>query len=237
MNTVKTHLIHDRSHRGHTEMGWLNSFHTFSFGGFQDPNRMGFRSLRVINEDRVVPGAEFATHGHRDMEIISYVLEGALEHKDSMGNGSVIRPGDVQIMSAGTGIQHSEFNPSEIDPVHFLQIWTIPNQMQLNPRYEQRTFAPEERHNQLRLVVSPDGRNGSAVVYQDVELSVADLEPGVEIAYAVKGDRYVWLQVAQGIVLLNDEPLRAGDGVQIEGEEHLTVRTETGGEILLFDLG
>ncbi len=233
---ITNHIIHDRNARGHTQIGWLDSYYTFSFGSFQDPNRMGFRHLRVINEDRVMPGAGFATHSHQDMEIISYVLEGALEHKDSLGNGTVIKPGEVQIMSAGTGITHSEFNPSNSESVHFLQIWIIPNERGLSPRYEQHYFLPEERHGKLRLIVSPDGREGSATIHQDVCLYASILEPGDAIAYQIQPGRYGWLQIAQGIATLNGESLRAGDGVQINGAEKLEISTDVGGEILLFDL-
>ena len=232
----KTHLIHDRQNRGRTKTGWLDSYHTFSFGGFYDPNRMGFRTLRVINDDRVVPGAGFGAHSHHDMEIITYVLEGALEHKDSLGNGAVIHPGDAQIMSAGTGITHSEFNPSDTKSVHFLQIWILPNQRGTQPRYEQRTFPSAEKQGKLRLIAAPDGRDGAVTIYQDVELYVATLEPEQKICYHVKPSRYVWLQIAQGITSLNGELLREGDGVQINGEEQLNISTDIGAEILLFAL-
>jgi hypothetical protein len=231
-----THLIHDRNARGHTQIGWLDSYHTFSFGSFHDPNRMGFRHLRVINDDRVVPGASFAAHSHQDMEIISYVLEGALEHKDSLGNGTVIKPGEVQIMSAGTGITHSEFNPSETESVHFLQIWIIPKERGLPPRYEQHYFPTEERCSKLRLIVSPDGREDSLTIHQDVCLYASILKSGDSLSYQIKSGRYGWLQIAQGIATLNGESLRAGDGVQINGEEELEISTDVGGEILLFDL-
>jgi quercetin 2,3-dioxygenase len=237
MNTNrKPHLIHDRDARGKTQIEWLDSRHTFSFGRFQDPNRMGFRTLRVINDDRVIPGAGFGTHSHQDMEIITYVLSGELQHKDSLGNGEIIKPGDAQIMSAGTGINHSEFNPSESNPVHFLQIWILPNQKGIVPRYEQRSFSPEEKHGKLRLIAAPDGRNGAVTIYQDVELYVAQLESGQKIDYSVKPERYAWLQVAEGSITLNDESLQAGDGVQISGAENLTMQTDTETEILLFDL-
>ncbi|ARV60533.1 quercetin 2,3-dioxygenase [Nostocales cyanobacterium HT-58-2] len=233
---TKTHLIHDRDARGRTKIGWLDSYHTFSFGGFYDPNRMGFRSLRVINDDRVVPGAGFPNHGHRDMEILTYVLEGAIEHKDSLGNGSVIRPGEAQIMSAGTGITHSEYNSSKTEPVHFLQIWILPHTQGLQPRYEQKAFPFEERRGKLCLIGAKDGRNGAVTIYQDVDLYTSILEPGNVINYHVQPNRHAWLQIAQGVVTLNGEELRAGDGVQISGEEQLDISTEIGGEILLFDL-
>ena len=233
---TKTHLIHDRNHRGQTQIGWLDSYHSFSFGGFYDPKRLGFRSLRVINDDKVAPGAGFPTHGHRDMEILTYVLEGALEHKDSLGTGSVILPGEAQIMSAGTGIMHSEFNHSESVPVHLLQIWIIPEKQGLKPRYEQKTFSVEERTGQLRLIAAHDARDGAVKVYQDVDLYTSILQPDDTISYHAQRDRYTWLQVAKGIINLNGEELRAGDGVQIDGEIQLEMTTNVGGEILLFDL-
>jgi redox-sensitive bicupin YhaK (pirin superfamily) len=234
--STKTHLIHDRNARGRTKIGWLDSYHTFSFGGFQDPNRMGFRSLRVINDDRVVPGAGFATHGHRDMEIFTYVLSGALEHKDSLGTGSVILPGEAQIMSAGTGIMHSEYNHSQTEPVHFLQIWIIPNKQGLKPRYEQKAFPIEEKRGKLCLIAAKDGRDGAVTVYQDVDLYTSVLEPGDVVNYNLPANRYGWLQVASGVITLNGEELRAGDGVQMSGEEQLEITTNIGGEILLFNL-
>ena len=237
MNTEqKTHLIHDRDARGKTQIAWLDSRHTFSFGSFQDPQRMGFRALRVINDDRVTPSAGFGIHSHQDMEIITYVLSGELEHKDSLGNGEIIKPGDAQIMSAGTGITHSEFNPSKSNSVHFLQIWILPNQTGIAPRYEQRSFAPAEKQGKLRLIVAPDGRDGAVKIYQDVELYVAQLEPGETIDYRAKPGRYTWVQVAQGNLTLNNESLQAGDGVQVSGAEDLTIRADTGTEVLIFDL-
>ncbi|MBO3457723.1 pirin family protein [Aetokthonos hydrillicola Thurmond2011] len=237
VNNTKTHLIHDRNARGHSKTGWLDSYHTFSFSNFYDPTRMGFRSLRVINDDRVVPGAGFPTHGHQDMEILTYVLEGAVEHKDSLGNGSIIRPGEAQIMSAGTGIMHSEFNPSPTEPLHLLQIWILPNQKGLKPRYEQKAFSLDERRGKLRLIAAKDGRDGAVTVYQDVDLYTSILEPGNIINYHVPANRYAWLQMAKGVATLNGEELRAGDGVELTGEEELTITTDIGAEILLFDLG
>ncbi len=233
---TKTHLIHDRNARGHAQIGWLDSYHTFSFGSFYDPNRMGFRSLRVINDDRIVPGAGFPTHSHRDMEILTYVLEGAVEHKDSLGTGSVIRPGDAQIMSAGTGISHSEFNPSAMEALHLLQIWILPDQEGLAPRYEQKAFSREEKLGKLCLIAAKDGLDGAVTIHQDVDLYTSILESGDVVNYYVKRDRYAWLQIAQGIASLNGEELRAGDGVQISGEEQLAISTDIGAEILLFDL-
>lgn len=236
-NTQTVNLIHDRNARGHTKIGWLESYHTFSFGEFRDPNRMGFRSLRVINDDRVVPGAGFATHSHRDMEIVTYVLEGALQHKDSLENGAIIRPGDAQIMSAGTGITHSEFNASKDVPVHFLQIWLIPDRQGIQPRYEQKHFPPSERQGKLCLIVDPQGREGAVTIHQDVRIYSGVLAAGEQITYDLSGDRFGWLQVAQGILQLNGEELRAGDGVQIPGGQQLAIETFSQAEFLLFDLG
>jgi len=234
-NTV-TNLIHDRHARGHTKLGWLDSYHTFSFGGFYDPKRMGFRSLRVINDDRVVPGAGFGAHSHRDMEILTYVLEGALEHKDSLGTGAIIYPGEAQIMSAGTGITHSEFNPSETEPVHFLQIWILPDRQGLQPRYEQRAFPLEEKRGKLRLIAAKDGREGAVTIHQDVDLYTSVLEAGDVVTHDLKQNRYAWLQIAQGVATLSGHELRAGDGVQLSGTEQLKISTDIGAEILLFDL-
>ncbi|HYW20088.1 MAG TPA: pirin family protein [Nodularia sp. (in: cyanobacteria)] len=235
-NTIN-YLIHDRNARGHAEFGWLDSHHTFSFGNFYDPNRMGFRTLRVINDDHIAPGAGFPRHSHRDMEILTYVLSGAVEHKDSLGTGSIIRPGDAQIMSAGTGIAHSEFNPSQTEPLHLLQIWILPDKEGLAPRYEQKSFPLEEKRGQLRLIAAKDGRDGAVTIHQDVDLYASILEAGDVVNYHVKPHRYAWLQIAQGIATLNGEELRAGDGVQITGEEKLQISTDIGTEFLLFDLG
>ncbi len=236
MVNTAVNTIHDRNLRGHTKIGWLDSYHTFSFGNFQDPDRMGFRALRVINDDRIIPGAGFGTHGHRDMEILTYVLEGELAHKDSLGTGSVIRPGDVQIMSAGTGIQHSEFNHSDAEPVHLLQIWMLPDRQNITPRYDQRDFPLAEKQGKLRLVGAKDGRAGSVVINQDINLYVSVLSTGDEIAFQVPPDRFAWIQVARGMVTLNGESLRAGDGVQIDRPELLKLTTDSTAEILLFDL-
>jgi quercetin 2,3-dioxygenase len=234
---TKTYLIYDRNARGHAQTNWLDSYHTFSFGSFCDRNRMGFRSLRVINDDRIAPGAGFPTHGHRDMEILTYVLEGAVEHKDSLGTGSVIRPGDAQIMSAGTGISHSEFNPSPTEPLHLLQIWILPDKQGLPPRYEQKAFPIEEKRGKLRLIAAKDGRDGAVTIHQDVDLYASVLARGDVVNYHVKPGRYAWLQIAQGVVSFNGEELQAGDGVQITGEEQLEISTDISAEILLFDLG
>jgi redox-sensitive bicupin YhaK (pirin superfamily) len=223
--------------RGTANFGWLDSRHTFSFGDYHEPQHMGFSALRVINEDRVSPGQGFPTHGHRDMEIISYVLEGALEHKDSIGTGSVIRPGDVQIMSAGTGIRHSEFNHSKTEPVHFLQIWIIPDREGIAPRYDQKRFSDEEKRGRLLPIGSSDGRDGSIVIHQDVELYAALLDDGTAVTHALRPGRNAWLQVVRGAATVNGQPVEAGDGAALEGESKLTLKaTRDGAELLLFDL-
>jgi len=222
--------------RGHTQLSWLDSRHTFSFDQYYDPNFQGFRHLRVINEDVVAPGKGFGTHPHRDMEILTYIIDGALEHRDSMGNGSVIRPGDVQRMSAGTGVTHSEFNPSKTDPVHLLQIWILPEKRGLKPSYEQHTFSAAELSDQLRLLASRKPSNGAVAIHQDVALYGARLAAGGKTAYKLDKDRYAWLQVARGKIRLNGRELQAGDGAAIEDEERLDIEAETPSEILLFDL-
>ena len=222
--------------RGHANHGWLDSHHTFSFAHYYDPQHMGFGPLRVINEDRVQGGAGFPAHGHSDMEIISYVLDGALEHKDSIGTGSVIRPGDVQRMSAGTGIVHSEFNASRTDPVHFLQIWIIPDRVGLPPGYEQKSFPVEEKRNRLRLVASADGRDGSVTVHQDVSLYATLLDPGGTARLDIAADRHLWVQVASGEVTANGRRLEAGDGAALLDEAALELASEGGAELLVFDL-
>ncbi len=227
----------DRMTRGASRTGWLDSRHTFSFSQYRDPGHMGFRSLRVINEDRVVPGAGFPPHSHSDMEIISYVLEGSLEHKDSLGNGTRIRPGDVQRMSAGTGVTHSEFNPSSTEAVHFLQIWIIPGEMGLPPSYEQKAFPLEERRGQLRLVAAPGGEDGAVTLHQDARLHSARLSSGEKVTHAVGRGRGVWIQVARGIIALNGIEMREGDGAAVENEDRIESEAQTEAEILLFDLG
>ncbi len=222
--------------RGHFNHGWLDTYHTFSFAGYHDPDHMGFRVLRVINEDRVRPGEGFPTHSHSDMEIITYVLEGALEHKDSMGHGTIIRPGEVQRMSAGTGITHSEYNHSRQELVHFLQIWIFPEERSLEPDYEQTMFPEEEKKGELCLVASRDGRNGSLTVNQDINLYATLLEPGEKITYPLPAARHVWVQVMRGEIELNDHRLRAGDGASISDEETITLVGWNDAEILLFDL-
>ncbi len=222
--------------RGRTTLSWLDSRHSFSFGHYDDPEHRGFGALRVINEDRVVPGGGFETHGHRDMEIVSYVLEGALEHKDSLGTGSVIRPGEVQRMSAGSGIRHSEFNPSTREPVHFLQIWIEPEVKDLEPSYEQKAFAESERRGRLRLIASRDGREGSVTLRQDVDLYAGLLDPGQSLVQALAEGRRAWAQVARGSLELNGQRLNAGDGAAITAEKRLEIEAKEAAEILLFDM-
>lgn len=228
--------IRKSTERGHADHGWLNTYHSFSFAGYYDPKQMGFRALRVINEDRVQPKEGFPTHPHRDMEIITYVLEGALEHKDSMGNGSVIRPGEVQRMSAGTGITHSEFNHSGSELVHFLQIWIVPEKNGVTPGYEQTFFPDGEKRKNLRLIASRDGRNGSVTINQDVNLYAALLETGEELVHPLPDNRHAWLQVARGSVTVNGSLLDQGDGVAVSGEEQVIVTGREKAEVLLFDL-
>ena len=222
--------------RGHAQHGWLDSHHTFSFADYYDPGEMGFRALRVINEDRVAPGEGFPTHSHRDMEILSYVLEGGLEHKDSLGTGSVIRPGDVQRMSAGTGVAHSEFNASKKEPVHFLQIWILPERKSLKPGYEQKHFSEESRLGQLRLIASPGGEEGSVSIHQDVRLYSALLGKGQTVTHALTPGRHAWVQVARGAVRLGEQTLKAGDGAAISEEKAITLTADAPSEVLLFDL-
>lgn len=223
--------------RGVANLGWLDSRHTFSFGHYFDPQHMGLGPLRVINEDRVRPGAGFDTHGHRDMEIISYVLEGALEHRDTIGTGSVIRPGDVQVMSAGSGIRHSEFNHSKQEPVHFLQIWVLPDREGISPRYDQKTFSEVEKRGRLRLIGSSDGRDDSIVIHQDVEIFAALLNRSEAVTRALAAGRKGWVQVVRGAGEVNGKAVRAGDGVALEGEADLNVTSAADdSEFLVFDL-
>jgi quercetin 2,3-dioxygenase len=230
---ITLRYAHERSHARH---GWLDSYHTFSFADYYDPRHMGFRALRVINEDRVQPGRGFGTHPHRDMEIISYVLEGALAHKDSLGTGSVIRPGEVQRMSAGTGVTHSEFNSSQTEPVHFLQIWILPERTGLPPGYEQRAFPTEVKRGNLRLVASHNGRDGSLTIHQAVDLYVSLLAPGEAVTHPLIPGRHAWIQVARGSLLLNDVPLSAGDGAAASDESRLAMTATDQTEVILFDL-
>lgn len=222
--------------RGHANHGWLNSHHSFSFADYFDPSHMGFGALRVINEDRVAPGGGFGTHGHRDMEIFSYVVEGALSHKDSMGNGSTIRPGDIQIMSAGTGIRHSEYNGSDAEPVHFLQIWLLPESNGLTPRYDERRFTEENKLNRLRLILSPDAREGSVTIHQDASIYASVLEPGKRVETRLAAGRQAWVQVIKGAVDVNGATAQTGDGLAITGESALAITAIDKAEFLLFDL-
>jgi redox-sensitive bicupin YhaK (pirin superfamily) len=222
--------------RGHADHGWLNTYHTFSFATYQDPAHMGFRNLRVINEDRVQPGQGFGTHGHRDMEILSYVLEGALEHRDSMGNGTVIRPGDVQRMSAGTGVRHSEFNASDRELVHFLQIWLLPAREGIAPGYEQKTYGPEQKAGRLKLVASPDGRDGSVTLHTDALVYAGIFDQGAAGELRLADGRHAWAQVARGRVRVNGQDLAAGDGAALSGEPSVRIEGLDAGEVLVFDL-
>jgi redox-sensitive bicupin YhaK (pirin superfamily) len=228
--------IRKSSERGHFDHGWLDTYHTFSFSGYCDPNHQGFRSLRVINEDRVAPGQGFDTHGHRDMEIITYVLEGTLAHRDSLGSLGMLRPGELQHMTAGTGIMHSEFNPSETEPVHLYQIWLFPERRGLAPSYEQKAFPEAERTNQLRVVASPDGQDGSLVIRQGARLFLGSLNKGRELTHSLPTARHAWLQVLRGGVELNGINLAAGDGAAVSDESALSIRVLTPSEVLLFDL-
>lgn len=222
--------------RGVATLDWLDSRHTFSFGDYFSTEFMGFGPLRVLNEDRVQPGRGFDTHGHQNMEIISYVLDGALTHRDSMGNGSTIRPGDVQRMSAGTGVRHSEFNGSDVEPVHFLQIWIVPERAGLVPGYEQKTFSREERRGALRLVGSRDGRLGSLTIHQDADFFATLLADQESVTHALAAGRKAWVQVARGAVRLNAQSLSQGDGAAVEGPQTLVVTGVTDAEVLLFDM-
>lgn len=222
--------------RGHVNHGWLDTYHSFSFADYYDPEHMGFRGLRVINEDRVQPNRGFGTHPHRDMEIVTYVLEGGLEHRDSMGNGSVIKPGEVQRMSAGTGITHSEFNASQTDPVHLLQIWLLPGQNGIQPSYEQKTFATSEKLGRLRLVASPDGRNGSVTIHCDALLFAGIFNPGVRGELPLAEGRHAWVQIARGRARVNEHELKAGDGLGLSKETAVRVEGIDQCELLVFDL-
>jgi quercetin 2,3-dioxygenase len=222
--------------RGKTRTPWLDSRHTFSFNQYHDPRYTGFRDLLVINEDYVAPGQGFGTHGHRDMEIISYVVEGQLAHKDSTGVSSTILPGDVQRMSAGTGVRHSEFNPSDTESTHFLQIWIVPEQTGLPPSYEQRAFPEADRRGRLRLVAARDGQDGAVTVHQDVRLYLGSLQAGEELTHRLADDRHAWVQVIRGAVTLNDTPLSAGDGAAVSQETEFLIRATDAAELLLFEL-
>jgi len=229
-------LVRKSNDRGHADHGWLDSRFTFSFSDYYDPQRVQFRTLRVMNDDRIAGGGGFPTHPHRDMEIVTYVLAGALAHKDSMGNGSVIKPGDVQYMSAGTGVAHSEFNASDSETAHLYQIWMFPDRQGYKPAYDQKHFTDADKRGKLRLVVSPDGRDGSVQIRQDNELYATVLAPGESVEHTLKPDRHAYVQVARGSVTLNGEPLEAGDGAAISAEKSLRLAGVNDAEVLLFDL-
>ena len=228
--------IRRSAERGHADHGWLDTYHTFSFADYHDPRHMAFRHLRVLNEDRVQPGSGFPTHAHQDMEIITYVLEGALQHKDSLGNGSIIRPGDVQRMSAGTGVTHSEYNPSRTEPVHLLQIWILPERTGLPPSYEQRAFSQAERRGVLRLIASENGRDGSVTIHQDASVYATLLEPRSEVVHRLGPGRHAWVQVARGALALHGHRLEAGDGAAVSEETTLRITAVAPSEVLVFDL-
>jgi hypothetical protein len=237
MKMTTTELnIRRADERGHADHGWLNSYHTFSFADYYDPARMGFRSLRVINDDRVTPGQGFGTHPHRDMEIFSYVLEGTLEHKDSMGNGRQLKPGQIQLISAGRGITHSEFNPSPREPFHFLQIWLQPRERGLTPSYTEWHPKPEHADTTKVLVISPDGREGSATLHQDADIYLVRLQPGQIVTHDLKAGRGAWLHVAEGALTLNGVELTTGDGASTEEPDKLTVTASEPTQAILFDL-
>jgi redox-sensitive bicupin YhaK (pirin superfamily) len=228
--------IRKAAERGHFDHGWLDTYHTFSFGDYYDPAHLGFRSLRVINDDRVQPGQGFGMHGHRDMEIVTYVLDGALEHQDSMGNGSIIRAGELQRMTAGTGVRHSEFNPSDTQWVHLYQIWLLPQRKGLKPSYEQLAVGQEEKRGRFRLVASPDGAADGLTIHQDARLYLARLLPGEAVTHEIEPGRAAWLQVLQGSVSVLGHDLAAGDGVAVTDENALSVQASVPSEVLLFDL-
>lgn len=230
-------VVRPSEERGPADFGWLKARHSFSFGQYYDPAHMGFRALRVINEDRVAAGAGFPTHGHRDMEIVTYLLDGELEHKDSMGNGEVIRPGEIQAMTAGTGVMHSEFNPSASNPAHLLQIWLLPDRQGHTPRYDQKMFGRDEKLNTLRLVVSPDGADGSIFVHQDTKLYATILEAGKSVSLDLAPKRHAWVQVARGEVALGEIVLKQGDGAAVSEEKRLSLKClAPESEVLVFDL-
>ena len=228
--------IRKAEERGHFDFGWLNTYHSFSFGDYYDPKHTQFRTLRVINEDFVQPGRGFPTHGHRDMEIITYILQGALEHRDSMGSGSIIRRGDAQRISAGTGVTHSEANPSPDEPVHLLQIWIFPSKQDMQPEYEEKKFSDEEKRNKLRLIVSPEGTAGSVKIHQDAKIYASLLDERREVVHSLEEGRSAWLQIAAGSVTLNDITLKQGDGVAVSRESNLRIIAQQAAEVLLFDL-
>jgi hypothetical protein len=229
--------IRKAEERGHVDHGWLDTYHTFSFDQYHDPRHMSFGSLRVINEDRVAPGHGFPTHSHRDMEIITYILEGGLAHRDSMGNGSIIKPGEVQRMTAGRGVAHSEANPSSSEPLHLLQIWIMPNARGLEPGYEQKMFPDDSKQGKLALIASQGGRNGSVTIHQDADVYASQLNAGERVTHSTGEDRKVWVQVARGSVRLNDVDLKQGDGAALTDETKLEIEGREPAEVLLFDMG
>jgi redox-sensitive bicupin YhaK (pirin superfamily) len=228
--------IRRAAERGHFDHGWLDTYHTFSFGDYFDPRHMGFRTLRVLNDDRVQPGEGFGMHGHRDMEIVTYVLGGALQHRDSLGNGSILRAGQLQRMTAGTGVRHSEFNPSHAESVHLYQIWLLPQQNGLQPGYEELDLKEEDKRGRFRLIASPDAADGSMTIHQDARLSLASLSPGEHVSHEIGPGRAAWLQVLRGSVNVLGKDLAAGDGLAVADESVLTTRAAVPSEVLLFDL-
>ncbi len=228
--------VRKAAERGHADHGWLNTYYTFSFADYYNPRQMGFRALRVMNEDRVQPGQGFGMHGHRDMEIVTYVLNGSLQHKDSMGNGSAIRAGELQRMTAGTGVRHSEFNDSSAEPVHLYQIWLLPERNGLKPEYEQRRFSEAEKQGRFCLVASPEGEDGSLTIHQDARIYLANVEKGTALNHALQSGRYAWLQILRGKVALNGHMLSAGDGAAVSEEKILEVAGQEDSELTLFDL-
>jgi redox-sensitive bicupin YhaK (pirin superfamily) len=228
--------IHKAAERGRTHIGWLDSWHSFSFGDYFDPENMGFRSLRVLNDDRVAPGTGFGMHPHRDMEILTWVLSGTLEHRDSLGSGGVIRPGDLQRMTAGTGIRHSEVNPSAAEPVHLLQVWIQPEKKGLQPSYEQKTSPAAERRGRLQHLAGPSGADGAVTIRQDADLFATLLDKGEQVTHTLRLGRHAWVQVATGSVRLNGTTLAAGDGAAVTGERELTLAADGPAEVLVFDL-
>jgi quercetin 2,3-dioxygenase len=228
--------IRKAGERGHFDHGWLDTYHTFAFADYYDPDHTGFRSLRVINDDRVAPGQGFGMHGHRDMEIVTYVLDGALEHRDSMANGSILRAGELQRMTAGTGVRHSEFNPSDTDWVHLYQIWLLPQRKGLKPSYEQLAVAEEDKRGSFRLVASPDGQDGSMTIHQNARLFLASLTGGQSVSHRIEPGRAAWLQVLRGEIASFENKLVAGDGLAISDENTVAVRAATDSEVLLFNL-
>jgi len=228
--------IRKAAQRGGANHGWLDTAHTFSFADYHDPAHMGFRALRVINEDRVAPGTGFGAHPHREMEILTYVLQGALQHRDSLGHGSVLGPGELQRISAGTGVQHSEFNPDEQQPVHFYQIWIVPERRGLPPSYEQKRFDPAQKRNRLQLVASPDGQDGSLSIRQDARVYLAELTPGATVTHSLATGRHAWLQLVRGRVRIGEQTLQTSDGLAVSDEPTLTLQAEDEAEVILFDL-